>query len=182
MLLAAFAGCARHGLCASPSDCTPSLWPAWLVRTGRFTPGDIIESQALRRVMAESQPEVVFHLAAQAQVVPSYARPQDSFSTNVMGTVAVLEAVRHSAGIRVCVVVTSDKCYAQPGSGLPFLNQILWVVMIPTVPARRLRNWRWQHTVRLTSVVTQPAALQPRGQAMRWVVGTGLGTGLCPIA
>lgn len=82
--------------------------------------GDVVESQALRRVMAEYRPEVAFHLAAQAQVVPSYAKPLDTFSTNLMGTVTVLEAVRHSAHVRVCVVVTSDKCYAQPGSGLPF--------------------------------------------------------------
>jgi len=82
--------------------------------------GDIVDSQALRHVMAESRPEVVFHLAAQAQVVPSYVQPLDTFSTNVMGTVAVLEALRHCVSARVCVVVTSDKCYAQPGTGLPF--------------------------------------------------------------
>ncbi len=50
-------------------------------------------------------------MAAQSLVRPSYADPVETYSTNVMGTVNVLEAVRHSPSVRVVVVVTSDKCY-----------------------------------------------------------------------
>ena len=84
--------------------------------------GDIGDTAALRSLMAQAQTEVVFHLAAQAQVAPSYRQPQATFSTNLMGTVSILEAVRLSATVGVCVCVTSDKCYAQPGSGHPFVE------------------------------------------------------------
>ena len=84
--------------------------------------GEICETQALRRVVEHARPEVIFHLAAQAQVALSYKQPQDTFATNLMGTVSVLEALRSYAGVRACVVITSDKCYAQPGSGCPFVE------------------------------------------------------------
>jgi CDP-glucose 4,6-dehydratase len=61
--------------------------------------------------MADTQPEVVFHLAAQPLVRQSYKHPVDTFATNVMGTVNVLEAVRLTPSVRVAVIVTSDKCY-----------------------------------------------------------------------
>jgi CDP-glucose 4,6-dehydratase len=61
--------------------------------------------------MREKQPEIVFHLAAQALVRPSYACPVETYSTNVMGTVNLLEAVRQSECVRVVIIVTTDKCY-----------------------------------------------------------------------
>ena len=61
--------------------------------------------------MQSACPEIVFHLAAQALVRPSYEEPVDTFATNVMGTVNLLEAVRHTDSVRAVVVVTSDKCY-----------------------------------------------------------------------
>lgn len=72
---------------------------------------DIRDRQTLRRVVKEIQPEVVFHLAAQALVRESYANPVDTYETNVMGTVNLLDAVRHSESVRSIIVVTSDKCY-----------------------------------------------------------------------
>lgn len=57
------------------------------------------------------QPEMVFHLAAQALVKKSYDDPVDTFATNVMGTVHVLEAIRHTPSVKVGVMITSDKCY-----------------------------------------------------------------------
>src|SRR4029077_6217604 len=57
------------------------------------------------------QPEIVFHLAAQALVRHSYCEPVETYATNVMGTVHVLEAVRQVSSVRAVVVVTSDKCY-----------------------------------------------------------------------
>jgi CDP-glucose 4,6-dehydratase len=73
--------------------------------------GDIRDAEWVARVVAETQPEVVLHLAAQALVRPSYSEPVATFATNVMGTVHVLEAARHTPSVRAVVVVTSDKCY-----------------------------------------------------------------------
>ena len=61
--------------------------------------------------MAGSEPEVVIHMAAQSLVRRSFAEPRETYETNVMGTVNLLDAVRRNAGVRVLVNVTSDKCY-----------------------------------------------------------------------
>ena len=66
------------------------------------------------RLMAEvqaAQPSVIFHLAAQPLVRRAYTEPHETFETNVMGTVNVLEAARACASVRAVVIVTSDKCY-----------------------------------------------------------------------
>ena len=73
--------------------------------------GDIRDLEHLRRVFAEHQPEIVIHMAAQALVRYSYANPVETYATNVMGTVHVLEAARLTGCVRAIVNVTSDKCY-----------------------------------------------------------------------
>lgn len=73
--------------------------------------GDIRDLRALQSVLAATQPDVVIHMAAQALVRPSYRDPVETYATNVMGTVHLLEAVRHVSGVKAVVVVTSDKCY-----------------------------------------------------------------------
>jgi CDP-glucose 4,6-dehydratase len=78
---------------------------------GRFVQADINDRAALESVMKAARPEVVMHLAAQALVRPSYAAPVETFATNVLGTVALLEAVRHCTETCVVLVVTSDKAY-----------------------------------------------------------------------
>lgn len=72
---------------------------------------DIRDPEALSRAMAEADPEIVFHLAAQPLVRESYQIPVETYSTNVMGTVHLLEAVRSRPGVRAVVNVTTDKCY-----------------------------------------------------------------------
>ncbi len=72
---------------------------------------DIRDEAAVRRIFALEQPEIVFHLAAQPLVRRSYREPVTTWSTNVMGTVNVLEAIRCTPAVRTAVVVTSDKCY-----------------------------------------------------------------------
>ena len=72
---------------------------------------DIRDANALKRAIQESQPEIVFHLAAQPLVRRSYQDPVETFSTNVMGTVNLLDAVRRAPSVRAVIVVTSDKCY-----------------------------------------------------------------------
>lgn len=73
--------------------------------------GDIRDLAELQATFAEYQPEIVIHLAAQPLVRHSYQNPVDTYSTNVMGTVHLLEAVRRTPGVKVVVNITSDKCY-----------------------------------------------------------------------
>lgn len=73
--------------------------------------GDVRDFSRLKGVIQEHQPEIIFHLAAQALVRRSYSDPLETYSTNVMGTVHLLEAVRQIGGVRVIINVTSDKCY-----------------------------------------------------------------------
>lgn len=77
----------------------------------RHIEGDIRDSDALNRAIEISQPEVVFHLAAQPIVRLSYDCPSDTFSTNVQGSVNLLDAVRRCPSARSLIFVTSDKCY-----------------------------------------------------------------------
>jgi CDP-glucose 4,6-dehydratase len=73
--------------------------------------GDIRDYETLRGVYRRYNPDMIFHLAAQAIVSESYNDPVYTFQTNVMGTVNVLEAARHTPSVQAAVIVTSDKCY-----------------------------------------------------------------------
>ncbi|MDP2624945.1 MAG: GDP-mannose 4,6-dehydratase, partial [Candidatus Peregrinibacteria bacterium] len=76
---------------------------------------DIRDKEALFKAFNQHKPEIVFHLAAQALVRPSYSDPIETYETNVMGTVNVLEACRLNPSVRAVVNVTSDKCYENTG-------------------------------------------------------------------
>jgi CDP-glucose 4,6-dehydratase len=73
--------------------------------------GDVRDLKHLRTVISKHKPEIIIHMAAQSIVRISYKDPIETYSTNVMGTVNVLEAVRLSNCVRVLLVITSDKCY-----------------------------------------------------------------------
>lgn len=73
--------------------------------------GDVRDNKLLANTLNSFRPEFVFHLAAQALVRPSYDSPADTFSTNVMGSVNLLDAVRQCDSVRSLVYITSDKCY-----------------------------------------------------------------------
>ncbi len=73
--------------------------------------GDVRDYDSLYNAMSSFKPQFVFHLAAQSLVRESYENPVDTYSTNVMGTVHLLECVRHIPGIVAVVNITSDKCY-----------------------------------------------------------------------
>ncbi len=73
--------------------------------------GDVRNLELLQSVIAKHKPEIVFHMAAQSLVRYSYQNPVETYSSNVMGTVNILEAVRHTESVRVVVNITSDKCY-----------------------------------------------------------------------
>ncbi len=79
------------------------------------TIGDIRSLDLLTGAIASQQPEILFHVAAQPLVRRSYKEPVDTLSTNIMGTVHLLEAARHIPSIRAVIVVTSDKCYHNRG-------------------------------------------------------------------
>jgi len=82
--------------------------------------GDIRDLDMLRSSMKRAEPEIVIHMAAQALVRRSYLDPVETYSTNVMGTVNLLEAVRLISGIKAVAIITSDKCYENTGAGIPF--------------------------------------------------------------
>ena len=73
--------------------------------------GDIIDSQNLESCITAAQPDVIFHLAAQPIVRRSYLIPVETFATNMMGSVNLLEIVRITPSVKAVVMVTSDKCY-----------------------------------------------------------------------
>lgn len=76
--------------------------------------GDVRDYDHLRKAMQETEPELVFHLAAQPLVRESYLFPRETYETNVMGTVNLLEAVRHCPSVRSVLNVTTDKVYENP--------------------------------------------------------------------
>jgi CDP-glucose 4,6-dehydratase len=82
--------------------------------------GDVRDIERVTGEMRAAKPEVVFHLAARAIVRQAYAEPRDTFETNVMGTVNVLEAVRACPSVEAVVIVTSDKCYENREAERPY--------------------------------------------------------------
>jgi CDP-glucose 4,6-dehydratase len=91
---------------------TPSLFDIANVGSGMTSViGDIRDLSSLQAVIDQHQPEVVIHMAAQPLVRYSYKNPVETYSTNVMGTVNLLEAVRKTSSVNVVVNVTTDKCY-----------------------------------------------------------------------
>jgi CDP-glucose 4,6-dehydratase len=108
-------GATVRGYAQAP-DTEPNLFT--VARVGEAVEdvrGDVRDLAALEQSLLEFQPEVVFHLAAQPLVRRSYEDPLETFSTNVMGTVNLLEAVRRTPGVRAVVCVTTDKVYRNDG-------------------------------------------------------------------
>jgi len=90
----------------------PSLFEQARIGTRlRHIQNDVRDLAALEAALVSARPEVVFHLAAQPLVRDSYDIPVETFETNVMGTVNLLDACRRVEGLRAVVCVTSDKCY-----------------------------------------------------------------------
>ncbi|MBB3912419.1 CDP-glucose 4,6-dehydratase [Sphingomonas desiccabilis] len=98
---------------ALPAPTSPSLFEAaHLARGVRHIEGDIRDLETVRAAVGQARPDMIFHLAAQPLVRLSYQEPVETYATNVMGTIHVLEAARAVGGVRGIVCVTSDKCYA----------------------------------------------------------------------
>jgi len=73
--------------------------------------GDIRDTELLRETILDFQPEVVFHLAGKLIVLKSYDNPSETFDTNVIGTVNLLNELRKVDSVKAIVIVTSDKSY-----------------------------------------------------------------------
>ncbi len=101
-----------HGYALAPST-DPSFYTATGLanRLASSTFADIRDAAALNEALGAAAPDIVFHLAAQPLVRYSYAAPVETYAVNVMGTVNVFEAVRHTPGVKAVVNVTTDKCY-----------------------------------------------------------------------
>lgn len=108
------------GIALAPNT-VPSLFDATgLSRTITSITGDVRDFAAVTAAFHDSRPEIVIHMAAQAQVRESYRDPAGTFSTNVLGTVNCLEAARQCASVRAIVVVTTDKCYVNRNDSRAF--------------------------------------------------------------
>jgi len=95
-----------------PPPTQPSLFEVARVAEGMCSHiGDIRDGDLLAKAMKDAEPEVVIHMAAQPLVRYSYDHPVETYATNVMGTVHLLEAVRQTPSVRAVVNVTTDKCY-----------------------------------------------------------------------
>ena len=91
---------------------SPSLFEEAKVADGMTSIlGDVRDLFALQAALHQAQPEIVIHMAAQPLVRYSYQNPVETYATNVMGTVHLLESVRHTPSVRAVVNVTTDKCY-----------------------------------------------------------------------
>ncbi len=116
-------GAELRGL-ALPAATTPSLWQ--VAHLQQQVPGefaDIRDASAVARAVQAFQPELVLHLAAQPLVRESYRAPADTYATNVMGTLNLLEAVRATPSVRAVLVVTTDKCYDNREWHWPYREQ-----------------------------------------------------------
>ncbi len=95
-----------------PPPTNPNLFSLAKVASGMVSiNGDIRNLDTFSKVVQEYKPEIIIHMAAQALVKYSHFNPVETYSTNVMGTVNVLESVRHTDCVQVVLIVTSDKCY-----------------------------------------------------------------------
>jgi CDP-glucose 4,6-dehydratase len=105
-------GAEVHGYALAPPT-SPDLFTVARIdgSLASSTIADIRDAATLTATLQEVRPHIVFHLAAQALVRQSYREPVDTFATNVMGVVNLLEAVRSVGGVRAVVNVTTDKCY-----------------------------------------------------------------------
>ena len=91
---------------------TPNLFTAAGVSKNiKSVIGNILDTETLNKTFAEFKPEIVFHLAAQPLVRLSYSEPVETYKTNVIGTLNVLEAARKVGTVRAFVNITTDKCY-----------------------------------------------------------------------
>ncbi len=115
-------GAEVHGASLEAMPSEPCLYRLARVGEGMASsaPCDIRDAGAVTLAVAEAEPEIVLHLAAQPLVRRSFAAPRETYETNAIGTLNVLEAVRACPSVEAVVVVTSDKCYENRSTAQPY--------------------------------------------------------------
>ncbi len=118
-------GARVHGASLEAMPSEPCLYDLARVAEGMAGGAvcDIRDAAVVARAVAECEPQVVFHLAAQPLVRRSFKAPRETYETNAMGTVNVLEAVRSAPSVEAVVVVTSDKCYENRETPEPYREE-----------------------------------------------------------
>jgi len=102
----------------------PSMYEITQVEEGMINIiGDINDFQLVKQTIEKYKPEIVIHMAAQAIVRESYKNPLETFSTNILGTANVLEAIRKSSCVKVAIMVTSDKSYKVKNSNQKYIEE-----------------------------------------------------------
>ena len=102
---------------------------------------DVRDAAKLKRAMLAAGPEIVIHMAAQPLVRESYRAPAETYETNVMGTVNLLEAVRACGSVKAVVNVTTDKCTRTESVCAAIKRASRGAVTIRTHAAKPARNW-----------------------------------------
>jgi len=104
-----------------PPNTSPNLY--YILDLGiAETLADINDKKALGKHLQKYQPEIIFHLAAQPLVRESYRDPVGTFQTNIAGIWNLLDAIKKTPSVKVIVVVTTDKCYKNNETGIPFIE------------------------------------------------------------
>jgi CDP-glucose 4,6-dehydratase len=103
------------GLGLPPVTCDDNYVVTGLESKIHHIDGDIRDSNITSKIIQEIHPDFIFHLASQALVLDSYRDPHHTFTTNIVGTLNVLEAIRNNPSVKAGVMITSDKCYENRG-------------------------------------------------------------------
>ena len=111
-------GAKTAGYALAPAT-NPNLWSI-VGRDGDSVIADIRSPDRVREAVSHADPQIVFHLAAQALVRESYRDPLGTYATNVLGTGNLLQACRELENLECVLVITSDKVYENAGAGRPF--------------------------------------------------------------
>ncbi len=127
--------------------------------------GDIRDRSQVEDVVAECDPEIVLHFAAQPFVRRSVREPVETFATNVLGTAHLLDALRKAPSLAAVLVVTTDKVYKNPETREAFRESAGWAATILTRPRRPRRNWS---RIPSRRPISKPAGFRwrPRAAAM----------------
>lgn len=104
-------GAEVHGYSLAPKTMNDNFVACKLKNIISHKDGDVRSLKDLSAYFKKIQPDIAFHLAAQALVLESYKSPHETFETNLMGVVNFLEAVRQTPSVKVAINITSDKCY-----------------------------------------------------------------------
>lgn len=108
------------GVSLDPKDPQDAYYAMGIKNLSEDLRQDIREFEGFFNIINSTEPEIVFHLAAQPLVSQSYIQPLETLSTNIMGTANLLEACKLTPSVKAIVVITTDKCYENTGKRLPY--------------------------------------------------------------